>query len=173
MSKKNKQVLLLVLLVFSLAIFFCFQYQSSLWRFFVKDGQLMKIVLKDTYFSPTKKELLVEVVINESSLQKGLSDRSQLQNAGGQVIDGMLFIFPEPRIRQFWMKDMQFDIDICWFNGQSLINCTRRALKPEDDAEDSQLEIYQSPRPADMVLETMPDFLADEYLESQIYLKLF
>ena len=173
MSKRVNKFLLLVIVVFLLTIFSCIFYQSYFWRFFVKDGQLVSLVLKKNFFSPIEKELLVEIVRDEKSIYLGLSTRSQLQTESGQHIDGMLFIFPESEIRYFWMKDMQFDIDICWLEDQFLINCTRRALKPDIDEDETQLPIYQSPQAVNMVLETIPDFLPEEFIGNKLYLLLF
>ena len=171
MSKKlNKFVLLIVLI--SLIFFVIFLYQVYFWRFFVKDGQVLNLVLHDKLFSQGK-PLLVEVVKNEDSIRRGLSNRTQLETTTGQKIDGMLFIFPEAKIQRFWMKDMQFAIDICWFNDQNLVNCTRQAQKPENGELEIKLPIYQSPQAADMILETMPDFLPDELFESRLFFSFF
>lgn len=168
MSKKIIKFILLIVVLF----FLLFLFQSYLWRFFIKDGQIAKFVLKDRYFSSSKKELLVEIVINEASTQRGLSNRAQLTTMDGQELDGMLFIFPEQRIRQFWMKDMLFDIDICWFKDKKLFDCTRKAAKPKSE-EIEDLLIYQSPITTDMVLETRPNFLPDEILGSKLFFRFF
>ena len=170
LKKFNKLILLIILFCF--LAFSIFLYQCCLWQFFVKDGQLVQLVLKDKYFSTQGKELLVEIVKNESSTQRGLSNRAQLQTVDGQQLDGMLFIFPEARIRQFWMKDMQFDIDICWLKDHYLLDCARRAAKPDLDSQED-LAIYQSSQRVDLVLETMPDFLTEDFIGSRFYLKFF
>lgn len=169
MTKKIiiKSILLIVL--FASSLYF---YQTTFWRFFVKDGQIGKFVLKENYFSAPKKKLVLEIALNESSTQRGLSNRTQLTTTNGRELDGMLFIFPEERIRQFWMKDMQFDIDICWFKDERLFKCTRRVTKPESNASEDLL-IYQSPTTSDMVLETMPEFLPDEILGSKLFFSFF
>jgi uncharacterized membrane protein (UPF0127 family) len=168
MSKKIIQFILLVVL----SGFFLYFYQSYLWRFFIKDGQIAKFILKENYFSTPKKELLVEIVVNQASTQRGLSNRAQLSTVDEKKLDGMLFIFPEQRIRQFWMKDMLFDIDICWFKDERLFDCTRKAVQPKSEKIEDLL-IYQSPTKTDMVLETMPNFLPDEILESKLFFSFF
>lgn len=172
MPNKIKKIRLLIVVVF---LFVCLilLYQSRFWQFFVKDGQLVKLQVKNSFFSRQVQTLLVEVVKSEDSVRKGLSSRSQLQSSSGQEIDGMLFIFPETKIRQFWMKDVQFDIDICWIEDKKLVNCTRRALAPESTTPTDQLQIYSSPQKIDWVLETNPDFLPEEILGNKLYLSLF
>ncbi len=170
MTKKIiiKSILLIVL--FASCLYF---YQTTFWRLFVKDGQISKLVLKEKYFSMPEKELLVEIVINQASTQRGLSQRAQLTTTDGQELDGMLFIFPEERMRQFWMKEMQFAIDICWFQDQKLVDCTRKASQPDSNQKDEDLLIYQSPTKTDMVLETLPNFVPDEFLGAQLFFSFF
>jgi len=171
MSKRfNKLILLVVLSSFFYFLFFIFQ--SCLWQFLVKDGQLVNLVLKENFFATQGKSLFVEVVKDQNSIQKGLSNRTQLETLDGQQLDGMLFIFPKAEIRHFWMKDMLFDIDICWFKEQSFLDCARQASKANADS-DEDLLIYQSPQEVNLVLETMPDFLLEDLLGSKLYWRLF
>ena len=172
MPNKLKKIRLLIVVGF-LCVCLILLYQSQLWQFFVKDGQLVKLQLKNSFFSRQGQTLLVEVVKNEDSVQQGLSSRSKLQTIAGQEIDGMLFIFPETKIRQFWMKDVQFDIDICWIEDKKLLACTRRALAPEPTTPTDNLQIYPSPQTVDWVLETSPDFLSEEMSGDKLYLSLF
>jgi uncharacterized membrane protein (UPF0127 family) len=34
---------------------------------------------------------------------------------------GMLFVFDDQKIRAFWMKNMQFSLDIIWMNADKKI----------------------------------------------------
>jgi hypothetical protein len=59
--------------------------------------------------------LTVEVANNPFSRAKGLQDRKILApNAG------MLFVFPEPQILRFWMKDTPLDLDIGFFDANDV-----------------------------------------------------
>lgn len=62
------------------------------------------ITIKDT-------TLVVEIADTDSKRIQGLSGRKDLKEG-----TGMLFIFDAPKQNYFWMKDMNFDIDIIWFN---------------------------------------------------------
>lgn len=154
-------------------IFLIFLYQRFFWSFFVRDGQLIELVLKDNFFSSQGQSILVELAKDGRSINKGLSNRDQLQSANGQKIDGMLFIFSLTKSRKFWMKDMRFDIDICWFDRHVLLACTRQVSKAVLGQGDDQLTIYESPRAIDMVLETMPGFIEEELVGSKLYKNLF
>ncbi len=57
------------------------------------------------------KKSIVEIVDNTCTWMLGLSYRKTIGK-----YDGMLFIFPESGNHGFWMKDMNFPIDIVWFS---------------------------------------------------------
>lgn len=62
-------------------------------------------------------ELQIEVVRTPQAQIIGLSGRSELcQNCG------MLFDFPDYRTRNFWMKDMNFPLDIIWIKDDYIVN---------------------------------------------------
>lgn len=66
----------------------------------VIDGQTINVELEET---PAQQEL-------------GLGGRTGLG-----VNDGMLFIFPDDAQHMFWMKDMQFSIDMIWFSADGTV----------------------------------------------------
>lgn len=67
-----------------------------------------------------------EVMDTDQARTQGLSGR------GGLDADAaMLFVFNEPGKRCFWMKDMQFAIDILWFDGARRLIHQERAVLPE------------------------------------------
>jgi len=152
---------LLGVFLFSLYFF----YSSYAFIFFIKDHQLLNLTLKKNFFSPPQKEILVEVVKTPSSLTQGLSGRMGMISTNGQAIDGLLFIFPNHETRHFWMKDMLFDLDICWLDNLMFIECQRLVRK------DQASKIYNSPKPVNLVLETKPGFLSDQDLDAKLFFK--
>lgn len=44
---------------------------------------------------------------------------------------GMLFVFEEAGIYKFWMKDMQFPLDIIWFDAHGVVVHVEENLSPE------------------------------------------
>ena len=60
----------------------------------------------------------------------------------------MLFLFPQAGNYQFWMRDMQFDVDMAWINGLKVIQIDANVAY-QRGAE----EIRSSGSPADKVLE--------------------
>lgn len=141
-------------------------YQSYAFIFFVKDQQLIKLTLKKHFFAPTQKEIVVEIARTQASITKGLSNRVEMKNSNNQEINGLLFIFPRKEMRQFWMKEMLFDLDICWLNNLIFVSC-QKATKPTQI--DQNLEVYSSKVPVNFVLETKPGFFNEEDLNSKLF----
>lgn len=64
------------------------------------------------------RKFTVDIARTDEARSKGLSGRSSL--SGDRA---MLFIFDQPGVQCFWMKDMNFSIDILWFDkDQKLIH---------------------------------------------------
>jgi uncharacterized membrane protein (UPF0127 family) len=68
-----------------------------------------------------------EVADTPASREKGLSGRSGLGKD-----EGMLFVFELPGRYGFWMKDMQFPIDMIWVNENGIVVNIVENAKPED-----------------------------------------
>ncbi|MEK7610284.1 MAG: DUF192 domain-containing protein [Patescibacteria group bacterium] len=56
-------------------------------------------------------KITVETATTPAARERGLSGRDQLAIGGG-----MLFVFPALEQPAFWMKDMNFPLDIIWLN---------------------------------------------------------
>jgi hypothetical protein len=70
--------------------------------------------------------LKVEVASSNIERAKGLSDRESLS-----ADTGMLFVFNNSGKYSFWMKDMNFPIDIIWIDENSKIVFIEKDAKPE------------------------------------------
>lgn len=162
----NRLFFIFLFAVFVFSIYFF--YKSYGFIFFVEDHQTVKLVLKKNFFAKAQKELLVEVVNKEESVNNGLSLRVDLKNQDDRKIDGMLFVFPQKEIRRFWMKEMLFEIDICWLDNLTFISCARKATIP---AEGQEKTIYSSPVKTNLVLETLPNKLGDSDFQLKLFFK--
>lgn len=92
--------------------------------------------------------MLVEIAKTDKEREKGLSDRKSLcQDCG------MLFIFDQPGNYTFWMKGMNFDVDILWISGDQVVDITYGAKAPAKEDSTAPKTVYQSRVPADKVLE--------------------
>ena len=66
------------------------------------------------------------VASNDASRERGLS--------GVKVLDdkqGMLFIFPTPLIPLFWMKEMNFSLDMVWIDENKVVVDITTNISPE------------------------------------------
>lgn len=100
------------------------------------------IAPKEIIIGQTKFE--VEVADTPSSQAKGLSGhRPLLENTG------MLFIFSQLTMPGFWMKDMNFPLDIVWISGGKVVDILEN-LAPDDSP---NRKVYYPKQMIDGVLE--------------------
>ena len=72
------------------------------------------------------KEILLEVVTSTADMAQGLGDRDQLP-----ANHGMLFTYDAPAVRPFWMRHMQFPIDIIWIEKGKVVDIASRLPAPK------------------------------------------
>jgi len=93
-------------------------------------------------------KLKVEIADNESSRNKGLSNRESLATD-----EGMLFIFPKPDKYAFWMKGMKFPLDFIWIKDLAVVDLLSNIQPPKSGEKDESLPIYSSKAEFNKVLE--------------------
>ncbi len=71
-------------------------------------------------------EIIVDVANTPKARTQGLSGRASLKED-----EGMLFIFDSSGIYTFWMKDMNFPIDIIWINQNLEVVYIKKNATPE------------------------------------------
>lgn len=89
-------------------------------------------------------KLTLEIVDTPSSRERGLSGRQSLGKD-----KGMLFVYDKPEILCFWMKDMNFDIDILWFDSNKKLVYQKQQATPGSYPKES----FCPPIPAQYILE--------------------
>lgn len=95
--------------------------------------------------------LNIDIALTDKQKQDGLSIKSSMKEN-----EGMLFIFDKPTYQSFWMKGMNFPIDIIWLNENLSIVHIEKSLEPCET-----LFACQSYRPTSeslYVLETISGF---------------
>jgi len=95
----------------------------------------------------------IEVEVAETPLarEKGLSGREKLdQNKG------MLFVFPKKDYYPFWMKEMNFPIDIIWIDNDRVVDISYNVAAPSTVSE--FFKTYQPKEPVNFVLEVNAGF---------------
>ena len=83
------------------------------------------------------------VAATEEEQHRGLGDRDSLARN-----EGMLFVFEEPAVQCFWMKDMHFALDIIWLDAQKKVVYIEKNVSP-----DTFPKSYCPAEPAEYVIE--------------------
>ena len=112
------------------------------------DGRV-KVILADTTF-------WLEIAADTHSIENGLMGRVSIDNDGG-----MIFVFAEPRMAFFWMKDCLVDIDIIFLDTSGYVIALHEMKKepPRNASEESEpvyeqrLKRYESLRPVHLAIE--------------------
>lgn len=104
-------------------------------------------------------QFTTEVAKSEAEKEIGLSQKASLADDRG-----MLFVFETPGIYSFWMKKMQFPIDILFIKDNKIITIFKQVTPPPSDSDitDDKLPIYTPQAEIDTVLE-INSGLVDKY----------
>ncbi len=78
------------------------------------------------YVEIAGENIKVDLALTPDEQAKGLSGRGELKEQ-----EGMLFVFEKPAKHVFWMKDMNFPIDIIWLNENREIVYIKTDARPE------------------------------------------
>lgn len=97
----------------------------------------------------------VALALDRLSQEQGLSGRQSL----GQN-EGMLFVFDRPGIYPFWMKDMNFAIDMIWIGEDGRVVYIQKDAEP-----DSYPATFQSAEDAKYVLEVPSGFSEQHHIK--------
>ncbi|MDH5559848.1 MAG: DUF192 domain-containing protein [Deltaproteobacteria bacterium] len=92
----------------------------------------------------------IKIEIVESAAEKtlGLGKRDFLEKD-----TGMLFLYLQPAEQLFWMKNMNFEIDIIWILKDRVVHIEKNVPPPSLMLNDEDLKIYGRGISADKVLE--------------------
>lgn len=123
MKKKKLYFSIIITILF---VVFCFLFIKN-----IENKNISKINVKQEinnikYIKIANKILKVELAETEEEQIKGLSGRQKIENG-----TGMLFVFKKPSVNYFWMKDMNFPIDIIWIDENFQIINIEKNVKPE------------------------------------------
>lgn len=80
-----------------------------------------------SYVKIAGQNIKVELATTVALQTKGLSGRSGLEEG-----EGMLFVFETGGKFPFWMKDMNFSIDIIWISADKKVIYIKKDARPED-----------------------------------------
>lgn len=129
MFNKKTLLLLFVVLFCGLIILFLMAFVESYRR--TEQQVNVKVTEKANFSKEIEAVQFWNVVIPVTTAftyeeqKRGLSGRASLPEE-----EGLLFIFSKPDFYGFWMKEMQFPIDIIWINENNKIVHIARAIEP-------------------------------------------
>ena len=111
-SKTTVKKIIILLFCISLLVLIIINYGPIS----LNDKNQTNIELPSSKINQTKlklgiNEFVIEIADTPSKRQKGLSGQLTIGDN-----EGLFFIFPESSYPDFWMKEMNFPIDIIWFD---------------------------------------------------------
>ena len=124
-------------IIFSLCIIQFFTFKQSF-----AEEILYSHAIVTTY---SGEKITVEVADTFKKRNLGLGKRASLKKGWG-----MLFVFEEKKTHRFWMKDMQFPLDIIWLDNHRIVHIIHNA-KPANFRD--KPEVMTSLVPVNFVLE--------------------
>jgi uncharacterized membrane protein (UPF0127 family) len=86
--------------------------------------------------APPDRYQRAEVTVNNITLNTDLALTQEQQTKGLAIknamneTQGMLFVFQQPALESFWMKDMKFPIDIIWMDANRTVVYIAPNLQP-------------------------------------------
>lgn len=127
-------IILFFVLVFSIIILFCFPIKQT-----------------DNLFQSARQIEINGAILNVEIAQTPLEQSTGLSNRDFlDASSGMLFVYGDKEIRNFWMKDMRFPLDVIWIANRVVVG-VQENIPPK--SEDGSVTRFQSSMPADAVLE--------------------
>jgi uncharacterized membrane protein (UPF0127 family) len=112
-------------------------------------------------------EIAVDVARTAEEKANGLSGRKGLGKN-----EGMLFVFNNKTQPSFWMKDMNFAIDIIWIAESKIIGIEKSVPPPEKNVSTSELPLYKPSAGIDYVLEVNAEYSTNNNFEIGDYVEL-
>lgn len=113
--------------------------------------KLREYFLPEAVIKIAGQEVKVEIAKTPATWVKGLGGRKNLAEN-----QGLLFIYPEASQRGFWMKGMNFPLDIIWINNGLAIDIAPNIQPAAPN--DSNPQVYYPRLPAKAVLEVRAGF---------------
>lgn len=115
-----------------------------------------KVTLGDRSFT-------LRLAIDEKARERGLGGVEEIPADGG-----MLFVFPDAAVRNFWMRDCVIDLDIAFLDPFGIVTAVHtmpkeppRGPQESESSYQARLKRYTSAVPAQFAIEVRPGTLAE------------
>ena len=112
MNKRDYIISIISLILIFLFIFLIINYSKEI------DNKIENVCFEENCFK-------VELAITESERAKGLMFKETLEDNSG-----MLFIFPEEGVYNFWMKNTLIPLDIIWISKEEKVVHIEKNVQP-------------------------------------------
>ena len=133
-----------IVIIFFFGIYFLLNIRNNS----IPQAQIQKDEKVYSFIKINDTFLNVEIADTVERRTLGLSNRNFLLEN-----NGMLFVFPQKEQAFFWMKDMNFPLDIIWFDENRKIIHIEKDIKPETFP-----KLFSAESPALYVLEVVSGF---------------
>jgi uncharacterized protein len=141
-SKKKYFLLLIIILLIIFGVYINNKKKS------IQPIQQTKQISEINYVKIAGKTLKIDLALTSEIQTKGLSGRKTLKED-----EAMLFVFNYTGKYSFWMKDMNFPIDIIWIGEDLQVAYIKKDARPE-----SYPEAFTPDQDAKYVLEVLSQF---------------
>lgn len=121
------------------------------------------------------KEIVATISGNKVTLKVAANDDTKAKGLMGSDEpgdnDGMIFVYETPDILDFWMKNVEYDLDILFFdeNSDLVDHITMDAYQGESDDE---LKLYKSKSPAMYAVELKAGWYKDNINSDDVTLRI-
>jgi hypothetical protein len=147
MQKKHFIIIILSVII-AVFVILLFLYNSTDLNTTLSQNYIKGYLRKDTVITIGKNNLSVEFAKTPQEISKGLSGKNILAEN-----EGMLFIFPVKIYPEFWMIDMNFDLDIIWISDNKIVYIHESVPAPSPGQNPKELPLYRPTEPVNYVLE--------------------
>jgi uncharacterized protein len=153
--KKKILIFLLAFVILLLSVVF---FSNSI------SGKKVQPTFLNPYLTINNTRINLSIADTPTKEIQGLSGQKSLEKDAG-----MLFVFKEKQVRNFWMKNMNFPLDIVWIDSDKIVKIS--ADLPAESEHPKNL--YSSDIPVDRVLELNAGFCENNKIKVSDSLQYF
>jgi uncharacterized membrane protein (UPF0127 family) len=147
MPKKKQTIIGVLVLFFIVPATYIYLTNSKTTRK-IFSGNEQSQITHDVIINISGNEINAQVAQTPTEKARGLSGKTHLaQN------EGMIFTFQNKTRPSFWMKDMNFALDIIWILDNKIVHIDKDVQPPNPDQKETSLPLYTPPKAINYVLE--------------------
>jgi uncharacterized membrane protein (UPF0127 family) len=117
--------------------------------------------LPSSEFKVCSAKLKLELATTPEQRAIGLMHRTGIEKG-----TGMVFVFSQPQLLDFWMRNVPFDIDIGYFDTQGRLVTSMTMAGTSPIVKDDALPRYSSQKAAQFAVETAAGFFTQQSLKN-------